>query len=54
MLPAQHFAGSLAIGTFVGPGIIDVGVAPGDLTVTKYQHATNFSDDSIEQTAANE
>jgi len=48
MFITNHFTFPLAIGTFVGPGVIDVGIAAKQLTVVQYQDATNFNVHSID------
>ena len=48
MFLTHHFTFPLAIGTFVGPGVIDVGIAAKQLAVVQYQDATNFNVHSIE------
>jgi hypothetical protein len=48
MFLTHHFTFPLAIGTFVGPSVIDVGIAAKQLAVVQYQDATNFNVHSIE------
>ena len=54
MFITNHFTFPLAIGTVVGPGVIDVGVAAMQLAVVQYQDATNFNVHSIDGNSANE
>jgi hypothetical protein len=43
MFLANHFTRPLAIGTVVGSGVKDVGVAAMQFAVAQYQNATNFN-----------
>jgi hypothetical protein len=48
MLLTRHITLPLAIGTLVGPRVIDVGVAAKQLAVLQYQDAANFNVDSVD------
>jgi hypothetical protein len=48
MLLTRHITFPLAVGTLVGSGVIDVGVAAKQLAVLYYQDAANFNVDSID------